>query len=329
MPFQSPSSGIFAHNRSWVHILIFLLRPSKFPRIEVRLEDWVKEAAQNGRAITDSLLREEARKIGNALGYTPEKFKASSGWLENFKHRAGIRRGVYYGNGLLHQKVHSIAFHYKEEAELRREKQHAADAAMQPPPSDSLADSQYRMDDQPPPPLDGPTSYAEHELGAESEDEEPSGGHGDQAIPPSTSLSQAWSQDAQTQPIARDDPSSAPSYYPEQERRVEQQSEPQHLEEPPMQIVQPEPIMINEGGEEVYIVPVVPEVVSQEEPSNANEAEHHLDQVLRFIWKNYEELGISHDDLNVLQTIKTRLFQAASNQRVDMSYLPRPQRKSS
>lgn len=33
------------------------------------------------------------------MGITANQFKASAGWVENFKHRVGIRRGFYVGNG--------------------------------------------------------------------------------------------------------------------------------------------------------------------------------------------------------------------------------------
>ena len=77
--------------------------------LEGRLEDWVKNASKAGKVLTDQLLRRKAREFGDAMGFTQDKFKASSGWLENFKHRHGIRRGVWYGNGTLDQKYRAYA----------------------------------------------------------------------------------------------------------------------------------------------------------------------------------------------------------------------------
>lgn len=77
--------------------------------LEGRLEDWVKKASKEGKVLTDALLRRKAREFGDAMGYTEDKFKASSGWLENFKHRHGIRRGVWHGNGTLDAKYRAYA----------------------------------------------------------------------------------------------------------------------------------------------------------------------------------------------------------------------------
>lgn len=49
--------------------------------------------------LSDSLIRNKARDIAKALRISEDKFKASSGWVENFKHRHGIRRGVWHGDG--------------------------------------------------------------------------------------------------------------------------------------------------------------------------------------------------------------------------------------
>lgn len=49
--------------------------------------------------LSDSLIRNKARDIAKTLRISEDKFKASSGWVENFKHRHGIRRGVWHGDG--------------------------------------------------------------------------------------------------------------------------------------------------------------------------------------------------------------------------------------
>ncbi|TFK83542.1 CenpB-DNA-bind-domain-containing protein [Polyporus arcularius HHB13444] len=74
-------------------------RPGKFPDLELRLEEWAKLATRSRNSVSDSALRNKARAFADEMGITADKFKASSGWLENFKHRAGIRRGKYVGNG--------------------------------------------------------------------------------------------------------------------------------------------------------------------------------------------------------------------------------------
>ena len=45
------------------------------------------------------MIRNKAREIAKSLRISEDKFKASSGWVENFKHRHGIRRGVWHGDG--------------------------------------------------------------------------------------------------------------------------------------------------------------------------------------------------------------------------------------
>ncbi|PFH53942.1 hypothetical protein AMATHDRAFT_44982 [Amanita thiersii Skay4041] len=68
-------------------------RPSKFPEIEELLWPWVLECSNNNTAITDSLIRAKAREAAQKLNISEERFKASSGWIENFKLRNGIKNG--------------------------------------------------------------------------------------------------------------------------------------------------------------------------------------------------------------------------------------------
>jgi hypothetical protein len=49
--------------------------------------------------LTDSVIRNKAKEVAKQLQIPEDKFKASSGWVENFKHRHGIRRGQFHGNG--------------------------------------------------------------------------------------------------------------------------------------------------------------------------------------------------------------------------------------
>lgn len=55
------------------------------------LQEW----ADRGESITDQLIRQQALEIARSFGMPPEKFKGSSGWIENFKHRHDIRRGEW------------------------------------------------------------------------------------------------------------------------------------------------------------------------------------------------------------------------------------------
>lgn len=55
------------------------------------LQEW----SDGGIGITDQLIRQHALSIAKSFHITPDKFKGSSGWVENFKHRHDIRRGEW------------------------------------------------------------------------------------------------------------------------------------------------------------------------------------------------------------------------------------------
>jgi len=61
--------------------------------------DWLHDPATTRKPLTDTRLREKARSIAKDLDISEEKFKASSGWVDNFKHRHGIRNGDWVGDG--------------------------------------------------------------------------------------------------------------------------------------------------------------------------------------------------------------------------------------
>lgn len=68
-------------------------RPIKFPAIENDVLQWVQERIQAGEAVTDASLREQAKLAAKRNGIKEEEFKASGGWIENFKQRNRIKRG--------------------------------------------------------------------------------------------------------------------------------------------------------------------------------------------------------------------------------------------
>ncbi|TDL23134.1 hypothetical protein BD410DRAFT_169686 [Rickenella mellea] len=74
-------------------------RPSKFPEIEAHMLPWLAECKRNGALITDAMIKAKSKEIGKDIGIGPNQFKGSSGWIENFKHRHGIRKGVWTGVG--------------------------------------------------------------------------------------------------------------------------------------------------------------------------------------------------------------------------------------
>ncbi|KAF8809578.1 hypothetical protein BYT27DRAFT_7210187 [Phlegmacium glaucopus] len=70
-------------------------RPSKFPEVEDEMRNSLQQWSDGGVSITDQLIRQRALSIAKSFHITPDKFKGSSGWVENFKHRHNIRRGEW------------------------------------------------------------------------------------------------------------------------------------------------------------------------------------------------------------------------------------------
>ncbi|KAI0061485.1 CenpB-DNA-bind-domain-containing protein, partial [Artomyces pyxidatus] len=74
-------------------------RPSKFPEIESELLKWLMDSLDSKILLTDSVIRAKAKEVSKNMQIPDDKFKASSGWVENFKQRHGIKRGVWHGEG--------------------------------------------------------------------------------------------------------------------------------------------------------------------------------------------------------------------------------------
>jgi len=72
-----------------------LSRPSKFPEVEEEMLKSLQAWADQGTNITDQLIRNRALDIAKSFGISPDRFKGSSGWVENFKHRHDIKRGEW------------------------------------------------------------------------------------------------------------------------------------------------------------------------------------------------------------------------------------------
>lgn len=70
-------------------------RPSKFPEIEEVMRQWLQECTNNDTNISDLLIRTTALDTAQKLHIPEERFKASSGWIENFKHRHEVRGGKW------------------------------------------------------------------------------------------------------------------------------------------------------------------------------------------------------------------------------------------
>ncbi|UYV84209.1 K02A2.6-like [Cordylochernes scorpioides] len=73
-------------------------RVEKFSDLEDALSNWFAQKRANNIIITDDLLREKAKKLGEQLA-VPENFAYSSGWLQRFKGRFHISQRRLCGEG--------------------------------------------------------------------------------------------------------------------------------------------------------------------------------------------------------------------------------------
>lgn len=111
---RSTVSKILKEKKNWLNIEDGVAepprhRPPKHPRLEEEMLLWLKELSDAGETITDAKIQkkaleiaEELRKkygtIGSEKGKDKdESFKASAGWIENFKRRHHVKGGVWLG----------------------------------------------------------------------------------------------------------------------------------------------------------------------------------------------------------------------------------------
>ncbi|KAL5524691.1 hypothetical protein ACEPAF_9836 [Sanghuangporus sanghuang] len=73
-------------------------RPPKFATIELHMQSWLVECRESKTVISDAMIRAKARELARELNIPEDKFKASAGWVENYKHRANIKKGIWVGN---------------------------------------------------------------------------------------------------------------------------------------------------------------------------------------------------------------------------------------
>lgn len=289
-------------------------RPSKFPELEYRLAEWVKTVSKNGTVLSDALLRQRAREIGDSQGYTPDKFKASSGWLENFKHRHGIRRGVWTGSGQLEARARANAEDF-------------------PPPvlEDCPPGPFLRM----PTPSEGGPSQSDYGMGVDDGDgQTQSTGYDAQDMHPSTSLNgqSTWSRtdESASSSHATDSslmypPGGQSSYSLSHDAANENERSATEASAMPAA----EPVAISLGqedggeGEQVYVVPVMPEVLESEAVPGVAEAEKALDKVLSYVRANHAELELGDPGFSLLVQLKYKLFGKATGQPLDPRYVPK------
>lgn len=61
------------------------------------LQDFLESSRESKTLISDVMIRTKAKEAAKMMNIGEDKFKASAGWVENFKHRHGIRKGVWEG----------------------------------------------------------------------------------------------------------------------------------------------------------------------------------------------------------------------------------------
>ncbi|KAI0373755.1 CenpB-DNA-bind-domain-containing protein [Pilatotrama ljubarskyi] len=311
---RSTVSKILKQRHRWLavsldeDVQIAKLRPSKFPELEHRLAEWVKTVSKNGTVLSDALLRQRAREIGDEQGYTPDKFKASSGWLENFKHRHGIRRGMWTGTGTNDIKARAYAEDFK------------------PPETEELPPGPFNR---PASPLEEGSLQSQYNMGMDENGQQSSSTHhGVQAMHPSSlTLQTAWPRSDEP---ASNGESSTLMYPPQNQPQYSMQQE-ADAERPVVEASLPraEPIAVpvnpenGADGEQVYVMPVMPEVLEVEDIPDDAEAEKALDKVLAYVRANHGELEIHDAGFHQLMELKYKLFGKATGQPYDPRYMPK------
>ena len=99
---RSTVSKILKNKHHWMNIQdgeqhVTKHRPAKFENIELLMYPWLMECRESRSLISDAMIRAKAREVAREIGISDDKFKASAGWVENYKHRANIKKGVWIG----------------------------------------------------------------------------------------------------------------------------------------------------------------------------------------------------------------------------------------
>lgn len=126
-------------------------RPSKFPEVEASLVTWLEQCRVTKTLISDVMIRTKAKEAAKIMDIGEDKFKASAGWVENFKHRHGIKKGVWVGKpfpgfvdlDFTHEEIDmrshileaSGAYNFDSAGDVRREQQLRSAQASWPPHS--------------------------------------------------------------------------------------------------------------------------------------------------------------------------------------------------
>ena len=99
---QSSISEILSNREKWISIDESEVhkkknRQAKFPELEEALVMWIIQSLQENLTITGDVIKLKACDFRNKLRI--QNFKASNGWLENFKNRYHIHSYLKSGEG--------------------------------------------------------------------------------------------------------------------------------------------------------------------------------------------------------------------------------------
>lgn len=245
--------------------------------------------------MTDALIAARALELAKAKGYTEKEFKASPGWVENFKHRTGISKNRWDGRTNWNKSQNPLPEDY-ETLEERIERNRWRDEEELPPLPD-LTEEEIALTRQ-----TQPTSVPPPVVEPEPQRIE---------TPPQVRRHPVWLPDQSEhveRPAAVVDSSHVT--YP---RPLSHSASPARAYEPE-QIIEPSVgvTAYSEDGSVHIVVPQGPNYrpnVSAE-PSH-NDAETSIDTLLIF-FKNVRPDMLSIEQRELLLTIKEELFMAGN-----------------
>lgn len=243
------------------------------------------------------------------MDWPEEKFKASSGWVENFKHRHGIRKGIWNGYGQRYSQA--VA--------------NGGDPTSSIPYFDLDPTSHYtngkpafaQPDDPVPPPPE-----LDHDMGVESEDDEEipedRQEHGITLQPAWHPQSHTSSSSAHASHNAHHQVSSHHPQPPEDHSPIHEVPPVADPHEPlpaPLPLPEPVPIPIhrdNGSGETevAYVVPLLPTYRPHPGVPSVDEVEDAIDKVLAFVDAQEKDF-LSDSDRDALTAVKCALFSRA------------------
>lgn len=258
------------------------------------MSEWLADNLPIGQTLTDNLIRTKAKEFAKELQIDETRFKASAGWVENFKQRHGIRSGIWFGDGLNTRRPRAMGIGGRKDLEpptgARLQAQiEFEEILMSRPPYEVSSDEEYHM------PIRRPLRQAPME-----EPSEESGMVVDRPAPSSRPPYRYPSPPPPTSRYQVENPYSLRKYgIPSADTSlpIAQQRSFDHG------------AMFTDGTE--AYMPVADNTVP-----TINEAEVHLDKLLLFFDTSGKNI-LKDSERNVFQTVKCVLYQAARGVSID------------